>query len=115
MKRQPVITIILIMILFVMCMQSTCYAQNMLRKLGRGTANIFTSPFELPRSIQQILYDNGPVAGLTYGIVDGAFKTLLRAVVGVYEVVTFPIPFPAEYKPVVEPEFLFEPDGAYSF
>jgi putative exosortase-associated protein (TIGR04073 family) len=87
----------------------------MLRKFGRGIANITTSAFEIPKSIQESLYDDGPVAAATYGLFDGIFKFVVRTVVGVFEVVTFPIPIPADYAPIVEPEFLFSPDEPYSF
>ena len=115
MKRRKLYIVIFALILSIVFIQSQCHAQNMLRKLGRGAANVVTSPLEIPKSIQKVLYDDGPVAGVTYGLVEGGYKGLLRAVVGVYEVFTFPIPFPADYEPIVVPEFLFQPDGAYSF
>ena len=93
--------------------QSPCFAQNMLRKLGRGTSNVLTSIFEFPKSIQEQLYDEGVIAAGTYGILDGAYKFLVRTVVGAFEIVTFPIPFPEDYAPIVEPEFLFSPDDEF--
>jgi len=115
MKDIAKFTVIFVLIVSLLCMQSVCFAQNMLRKLGRGTANVVTSAFEIPKSIQEKFYSNGPVAAGTYGLLDGVYKFLVRTVVGVYEIATFPIPFPADYAPIVEPEFLFSPDEPYSF
>ena len=83
------------------------------RKLGRGVSNIVTSIFEFPKSIQETLYEDGIIAAGTYGILDGVYKFTLRTLVGVYEVATFPIPFPADYAPIVDPEFMFSPDYEY--
>jgi putative exosortase-associated protein (TIGR04073 family) len=102
--------LISVLIVSLISVQSPCYAQNMLRKLGRGAANVATSVLEIPKSIQESFYDDGPVAASTYGILDGIYKFAVRTVVGVFEVATFPIPFPSEYMPIVEPEFLFSSD-----
>jgi putative exosortase-associated protein (TIGR04073 family) len=87
----------------------------MIRKLGRGVANVATGVFEIPISIQEKFYSDGPMAAATYGLFDGIYKLLRRTVVGAYEIVTFPIPFPADYAPIVEPEFLFAPEEPYAF
>ena len=115
MKRITSFTIISVLIICLLCIQSTCFAQNMLRKVGRGVANIATSAFEIPISIQEKFYSDGPMAACTYGLVDGIYKLIRRTVVGAYEIITFPIPFPADYAPIVEPEFLFAPEEPYSF
>ena len=107
--------IIILFIAGILMLSSACFAQTPIRKFGRGVANLITSPFEIPKSIQEKLYDEGPVAALTYGLFDGIYKFVLRGVVGVYETVSFPIPFPTDYEPIVEPEFLFGPDEPYTF
>ena len=107
--------VILAIIVSLISMQSPCFAENMLRKLGRGTCNILTSFIELPKAIQESFYADGPLAAVTHGILDGLYKFTARTVVGVYEVVTFPVPIPAHYAPIIEPEFLFSPDEPYSF
>lgn len=107
--------IISVFIVSLISVQSPCYAQNMLRKLGRGAANVATGVLEIPKSIQESFYDDGLIAASTYGVLDGIYKFVVRTVAGVYEVATFPIPLPADYVPIVEPEFLFSPDEPYSF
>ena len=84
-------------------------ANNALKKLGRGAANIVTCPMEIPYRIGEANKENGPVAAFTWGILNGIWQTCLRAATGVYEVVTFPIPLPKNYKPVKDdPEFFLE-------
>ncbi len=77
-----------------------------LRKLGRGLSNIATGFVELPRNIRAVQKDDGDMAAVTYGTLRGLWRFGVREVVGVGEVVTFPM----TNKPVVEPEFVVD-DG----
>jgi putative exosortase-associated protein (TIGR04073 family) len=80
-----------------------------LRKLGRGASNCATFPLEIFNQISKTNNSDGPMAALSYGLAKGVIMTGYRAVVGVYEVLTFPIPFPQYYKPIlVDPEFMLE-------
>lgn len=91
----------------------TSHADTAVRKLGRGIANIGTCYFEIPRSMGNANNDSGPIAAITVGIVDGLLKTCVRAIVGVYETVTFPIPIPQDYAPILtDPEFFLD-QGLY--
>jgi putative exosortase-associated protein (TIGR04073 family) len=113
MKKIEKCGIIFVIIIVMLCAQSPCIAQNIVKKASRGVANIFTSFFEIPASIQEKLYDEGIIAAGTYGLFDGIYKCAVRAIAGVYEVATFPLPIPADYAPLVKPEFLFSPDEPY--
>jgi len=115
MDRKIKYAIVAILLVSVVALSSPCFAQDPIRKLGRGVSNLITGPFEVPKSIQEKLYDDGPVAALTYGLFDGIYKMVVRSIVGVYESFTFPMPFPTDYGPIVEPEFLFGPDEPYTF
>ena len=110
MKKITTVAVLSVFIVSLFCIQTPCFAQDMLRKLGRGVGNVATGVLEIPKSIHENLMDEGPAAAVTYGVLDGLYKSLVRMTVGVFEVATFPIPFPAEYAPIVEPEFLFSPD-----
>ena len=111
MNKKTAVIIISLIIISLFIIQTTSFAQNnMLRKLGRGCANVVTGAIEVPKAIQETFYDEGPVAAVSWGVVDGLYKFVARTVVGVYEIVTFPIPLPAGYAPIVEPEFLFSPE-----
>lgn len=87
----------------------TAHSDTAIRKLGRGLSNVVTSPLEMPMTMSDISRDKGPAAAFTWGVLEGVLKTVKRAGVGVYETVTFPIPLPAGYKPIIDdPEFLLE-------
>ncbi len=89
----------------------TCWTEenaphNLWRKGGRGISNAGLGWLEL---IHQPIYlsERGnrlPIA-ISGGILKGAFFTVVRAVTGVYEIVTFPFPIPWGYRPIVYPEF----------
>lgn len=79
------------------------------RKLGRGLANIVTFPLEIPYQISKANISDGPVAAMTWGVVKGVGMTGFRALVGVYETISFPFPYPEGYKPILtDPEFFLE-------
>ena len=87
------------------------FAGNAMEKLGRGLANVGVSPLELPEAMWDEGRDMDAYAigsALTVGVIKGAFNVIKRAVVGVYEVATFPFPVPAEYEPIIDPPALFE-------
>ena len=78
---------------------------NALRKLGRGCANLLFGIVEIPNQWTKAQAENGGAAGATYGLSKGIFRWFEREFVGVYEIITFPVPFPKEYKPVMKPEW----------
>lgn len=80
---------------------------GMLRKLGRGVANVATCPAELFRTTEQTLHREGYIAAMTVGILQGALRTILRGSVGVFEIATFYAEIPPGYKPLIMPEFAF--------
>ncbi len=85
-----------------------CFAADPLRKLGRGLANVITGAIEIPKKVYQVTKTEGALKGFTWGWIKGASEAILRTGTGVYEVMTFPIPAPAEYEPMMQPEFVFE-------
>jgi putative exosortase-associated protein (TIGR04073 family) len=82
-------------------------------KMGRGFGNIGEAVRmgEMERSVEQAGLFNGTDSGVATGFVKGLDHTLVRTGVGIYEVVTFPIP---PYHPVLTdymaPKPLY-PDG----
>ena len=79
-------------------------------KLGRGINNItdLTHFGEFSYSMEQAAIYDGPDAGATAGFWHGLSRTLLRAGVGTYEVVTAPLP---PYDPIIFPEWGAYPDA----
>lgn len=80
---------------------------NMLRKLERGGANALLGGLEFVYHLRQP--DEGQwVPPWFTGMAKGFYHTLERSLVGIYEILTFPIPIPEDYLPVLEPEFSWE-------
>jgi putative exosortase-associated protein (TIGR04073 family) len=87
-------------------------ASSPLRKLARGLANVSTGWIELPAEVARTTELEGSIAGLSSGIVRGAWKGLERTVVGAWEAATFVFAnYPRQpgsdfYGPLIEPEFI---------
>jgi putative exosortase-associated protein (TIGR04073 family) len=85
------------------------YPEKVVRKFGRGLANIITAPLELINQPLNSLHRTqtaGVVPGTTsllVGIPLGVGWTVCRALAGVIDVATFPLPF---FKPLIKPEFV---------
>ena len=79
--------------------------QNALRKLGRGFANLLFGIVEVPNQYTKAVAEHGGASGVTYGVPKGIVRWFARELTGVYEIVTFPVPYPKGYKPVMRPEF----------
>lgn len=86
---------------------TVCFAQDPFTKLGRGVANTLTGWVELPKNIYNTSVQDNAFAGLTLGLARGAGMTLVRTGAGIYEIATFPFPLPQDYRPVLEPEYVF--------
>ena len=84
------------------------YGTGVGKKLGRGLSNLGFGWLELPKGIQDVGDQRNFFAGITWGPIYGAGKTIARTLAGAYEVVTFPIPFPSHFEPLVKPEFVLE-------
>ena len=75
------------------------------RKLGRGFANLGLGVLTLPAEVVDTGRRHGPFVGATWGLVKGVTLTAVTEVVGVWEILTAPYPFPPEFKPILSPEF----------
>ena len=75
------------------------------RKLGRGLAGMTCGFLEVPGNIVEVTRERGAGWGFTLGFVTGLGKIVVRELVGVYEFVTAPFEVPADYAPIIEPEF----------
>ena len=76
-------------------------------KLGRGLANMVTGVLALPGSIAEGAHENG-ASGAAVGLGKGIARTIARELVGVYEFVTFPLPAPRGYRPILDPPYPWE-------
>ncbi|MBI3318743.1 MAG: exosortase system-associated protein, TIGR04073 family [Candidatus Omnitrophica bacterium] len=75
-------------------------------KLFRGISNAATGWMEIPKHMSLVWQKSGAGAGVSWGFVKGLGHAVARSVAGAYEIVTFPVPVPEGYKPVIEPEYV---------
>jgi putative exosortase-associated protein (TIGR04073 family) len=80
------------------------------RKLGRGISNVteFARLGEVRRSMEQTALFESPDAAYTRGAIKGFNRSVLRTLVGAYEIVTAPIP---SYDPWLKPGNRYMPDA----
>ena len=88
------------------------WAQDPIHKMGRGLVNVLTGWIELPKQVHLGSQEDNPVVGLGRGLLKGAGLMLLRGGVGLYEAVTFPLPYPKDfaspYEPMELPDYAWE-------
>lgn len=77
---------------------------NRWTKFGRGCSNIVFSGTELIYQPYFMFHKERFPVALFGGVLKGAFYAVGRAAVGLYEVVTFPLPLPSGYRPIIEPD-----------
>ena len=87
------------------CAVTPCYA-GPAKKLGRGLANTVTGWMEMFVTINEEYIKHSYAGGLIYGVPMGLARASVRTLVGVYETLTFFIPAPNNYEPILEPEFI---------
>ena len=81
------------------------FAQTAVRKLGRGLAAMTTGFLELPGNMVLETREHGPAEGIPLGFAKGLGMIIPRELVGVYEFLSAPFPAPADYRPILQPEF----------
>lgn len=107
MKRISVVGFVILCILSIV--MPAYGGENPMTKLERGLGNVVTCHFELFEQSNRVKDSQGSVAGMTYGLLRGAVMTVVRAIVGTYEVVTFAIPAPENYQPILKDPVSFFP------
>jgi putative exosortase-associated protein (TIGR04073 family) len=101
-KERAIITLAMLL-----AFATVCFAQDPFTKLGRGVANTLTGWVELPKNIYDTSVEQNAFSGMTLGLAKGAGMSLVRTGAGIYEIATFPFPLPENYKPILEPEYVF--------
>lgn len=76
-------------------------------KFGRGVSNILTSPGELYTQPWLLSKDHATSTAIAGGLLKGVALIVAREAVGIYEVLTFPLPFPKNYGPIIKPATTF--------
>lgn len=95
-------------------------AGDPIRKLGRGIVNVAFGALEVPMKIYDVNQEEGGLAACSYGVFKGLGYFIARELIGVTEIVTFPMPLPGAvdeprdtgwgYGPLMEPEWVVGPD-----
>ena len=70
-------------------------------KLGRGVANFCLGWTEIPITVNQRYSTSDTGTSFLSGIAVGIFKGLVRTGVGAYETVTFFLPYPENFAPIL--------------
>jgi putative exosortase-associated protein (TIGR04073 family) len=80
-------------------------------KLGRGLGNMteIVRMGEMQRSMEQTALWDGPNQMRPLGFTRGFTRTMARTGIGIYEVITFPIP---PYDPLLTPKYPVYPDAS---
>ncbi len=76
---------------------------NPASKLGRGFANVVLSPAEYVVQTAKLMQSHDPLTAYFGGIFQGTCKMVERIGGGIYEIVTFPVPIPKKYRPLMDP------------
>ena len=123
-------TFTLLAVLAIAALGSGC--ANVERKLGRGMSNTFEIVRwgEFRRTMEQTALFDSPDSAYGVGVVRGVNRTLARTGIGIYEVVTCPIPpygpvftdhfapgpvYPDNYKPGLMADSMFDTDTRIGF
>ena len=104
MKKAIAVLLILVVIIF-NTVPGYCETPAF-RKFRRGFCNILTFHLEFMYQVEKEGAAGGNNKAMTTGIVKGISMSAMRLLAGAYEVLTFPLPLPPGYKPIMnDPEF----------
>lgn len=84
--------------------ESDSYPVETVDKLSGGVTNILSSWLEIPKNVINTTNEANLLFGLTGGLLKGFINTGGRFLVGVVEIVTFPVPT----KPVTQPVLVWD-------
>ncbi len=88
------------------------YGTGVGKKLGRGIGNLAFGWMDVLGGIESAGTDENWIAAITWGPLMGASHAVGRTLAGAYEVATCPVPYPANFEPIVKPEFVIKTDKA---
>ncbi len=85
------------------------FTRGPMKKLTRGLSNLVTCPLEIPNRIKMTAKEGKLIDTIGCGIPKALAMMIFRAAIGFYEVMTFPIPIPENYEPMItDPEFFWK-------
>lgn len=85
-------------------------AERIALKAARGLDNtVLGLVTDWPKTMYYEGRRHGVPYGATVGFVQGFLVGAARTGVGIYELATFPVPLPADYQPILSPQFSLQP------
>ena len=76
---------------------SRAWAQDPIHKVGRGLVNVLTGWIEVPKQLHLGAQGENPLTGVGHGLLKGISLTVLRLGTGIFETLTFPVPYPKDF------------------
>jgi putative exosortase-associated protein (TIGR04073 family) len=108
-RRAPALVVLIAIIAATPCWaqaQSKSDAPKAADKALRGLANITTGVMVFPGEIRKNWNEGGPGMGLTVGVAQGLGMIVARELIGVFELLSSPTPWPKEnFDPILEPAY----------
>ncbi len=80
------------------------FADDPAKRLTGGINDVVAAPFEIFKGIEDAAIEQGIFGGATVGTLQGISNALTRALKGAFEIVTFPLSFPASTDPLSQDE-----------
>ncbi len=77
------------------------HVSSVIDKFSRGVGNLLVGWLELPAALQREYQPKDPAPSMVRGTVVGLGKALARTGVGLYETVTFWLPYPPDFRPIL--------------
>ncbi|MGR9051291.1 MAG: exosortase system-associated protein, TIGR04073 family [Gammaproteobacteria bacterium] len=96
--------IVSVLAVFTLFTASSVEADTSAGKFGRGLAAMTCGFLEIPGNIVKETKAQGPI-GAPIGLAIGLGMTVTRELVGVYEFVSAPFPYPAGFRPILQPKY----------
>ncbi len=111
MRTRIIAIILMLSVVLIGGISSPAWAEQetgalVVNKLFRGIANAATGWMELFKQPSLVWQESGPARGLSWGLVKGLGYAIARSVGGAYEIITFPVPIPDGYRPIMQPEYV---------
>ena len=95
----------LLVVALLLAVATPATAQTAPRKALRGLAAVTTAFLEVPGNMVAETRRHGAGEGVPVGFAMGLGKIVPRVLVGVWEILSAPFPVPANYRPLLRPEF----------
>ena len=91
----------------------TLHTKNPIQKLKRGIVNVVTAPIEIAKGVDEgwktsAKESKSASKGIFKGFFKGIVNTVGRMGSGVWDIVSFPFETPADYEPLMKPDYVLD-------